>query len=405
MASLHSFAVLEWIRKMQDVDQIDFLRELMQLVTQFLIDAEAAEKIGAERYERTESRVTQRNGYRSRAWDTRLGTVDLKIPKLRQGSFFPSILEPRRRAEQALASVIQEAYVKGVSTRKVDDLVRALGLDGISKSEVSRLCQLIDEEVRQFKERPLEREYPYVWLDATFPKVREGGRVQSMALVIAIGVTDTGEREVLGFDVGTSEDGAFWSDFLRSLKARGLRGVRLVVSDAHAGLRQAISEVLTGATWQRCKVHTIRNVLSQVPKKEQSMVASILRTIFTQPTQEAAREQLRRVVAELQVRFPKAMAILEEAEEDVLAFMALPFEHWRQICSTNPLERLNREMRRRMDVVGIFPNRASVLRLAGAILQEQHEEWLVSRRYFSLESMAKLKPNRPFLAAEAMLQK
>ncbi|WP_206882512.1 IS256 family transposase, partial [Alicyclobacillus fructus] len=333
MASLNSFAVLEWIRKMQDVDQIDFLRELMQLVTQFLIDAEAAEKIGAERYERTESRVTQRNGYRSRAWDTRLGTVDLKIPKLRQGSFFPSILEPRRRAEQALASVIQEAYVKDVSTRKVDDLVRALGLDGISKSEVSRLCQLIDEEVRQFKERPLEREYPYVWLDATFPKVREGGRVQSMALVIAIGVTDTGEREVLGFDVGTSEDGAFWSDFLRSLKARGLRGVRLVVSDAHAGLRQAISEVLTGATWQRCKVHTIRNVLSQVPKREQSMVASIIRTIFTQPTQEAAREQLRRVVAELERRFPKAMAILEEAEEDVLAFMALPGEHWRQICS------------------------------------------------------------------------
>ncbi|MEX1385918.1 IS256 family transposase [Hydrogenibacillus schlegelii] len=405
MASLNSFAVLEWIRKMQDVDQIDFLRELMRFVTQFLIDAEAAEKIGAERYERTERRVTQRNGYRSRAWDTRLGTIDLKIPKLRQGSFFPSILEPRRRAEQALVSVIQEAYVKGVSTRKVDDLVRALGLDGISKSEVSLLCRRIDEEVCQFKERPLEREYPYVWLDATFPKVREGGRVQSMALVIAIGVTDTGEREVLGFDVGTSEDGAFWTDFLRGLKERGLRGVRLVVSDAHAGLRQAISEVLTGATWQRCKVHTIRNVLSQVPKKEQSMVASIIRTIFTQPTQEAAREQLRRVVAELRGRFPRAMAILEKAEEDVLAFMALPFEHWRQICSTNPLERLNREMRRRMDVVGIFPNRASVLRLAGAILQEQHEEWLVSRRYFSLESMAKLKPHQPLLAAEVVLQK
>ncbi|AEJ44882.1 IS256 family transposase [Alicyclobacillus acidocaldarius] len=405
MASLNSFAVLEWIRKMQDEDHIDVLRELMRLIAQFMIDAEAAEKIGAERYERTESRVTQRNGSRSRTWDTRLGTVDLKIPKLRQGSFFPSLLEPRRRAEQALAAVIQEAYVKGVSTRKVDDLVRALGLEGISKSEVSRLCQQMDEVVQQFKERPLEHEYPYVWLDATFPKVREGGRVQSMALVIAIGVTDTGEREVLGFDVGTSEDGAFWTDFLRKLKARGLRGVRLVVSDAHAGLRQAIAEVLTGATWQRCKVHALRNVLSQVPKKEQAMVASILRTIFAQSSQEAAREQLRRVVAELKGRFPKAMDILSDAEDDVLAFMALPFEHWRQICSTNPLERLNREMRRRMDVVGIFPNRDAVLRLAGAILQEQHEEWLVARRYFSLESMAKLKPNKPQLAAAALLQK
>ena len=405
MALLNSFAVLEWIRKMQDEDHIDVLRELMQLVAQFLIDAEAVEKIGAERYERTDSRVTQRNGSRSRTWDTRLGTVDLKIPKLRQGSFFPSLLEPRRRAEQALAAVIQEAYVKGVSTRKVDDLVRALGLEGISKSEVSRLCQQMDETVQQFKERPLEREYPYVWLDATFPKVREGGRVQSMALVIAIGVSDTGEREVLGFDVGTSEDGAFWTDFLRDLKTRGLRGVRLVVSDAHAGLRQAIAEVLTGATWQRCKVHAIRNVLSQVPKKEQPMMASILRTIFTQPTQDAAREQLRRVVGEFRRRYPKAMAILADAEEDVLAFMALPFEHWRQICSTNPLERLNREMRRRMNVVGIFPNRDSVVRLVGAILQEQHEEWLVSRRYFSLESMAKLKPQQPMLSAQALLQK
>ncbi|SFV09242.1 IS256 family transposase, partial [Alicyclobacillus macrosporangiidus] len=301
--------------------------------------------------------------------------------------------------------VVQEAYVNGVSTRKVDDLVRALGLDGISKSEVSRLCKQLDETVRQFKERPLEREYPYIWLDATFPKVREGGRVQSMAFVVAIGVTDTGEREVLGFDVGTSEDGAFWTEFLRALKERGLRGVKLVVSDAHLGLRQAISEVLTGAAWQRCKVHTIRNVLSQVPKKQQSMVAAIIRTIFAQPTQEAARAQLRNVVKQLENKFPKAMQILQEAEDDVLAFMALPGEHWRQICSTNPLERLNREMRRRMDVVGIFPNRESVVRLMGAILQEQHEEWLVSRRYFSLESMAKLKPDRTLLVSDVMLQK
>ncbi|SFV10395.1 IS256 family transposase, partial [Alicyclobacillus macrosporangiidus] len=393
MASVNSFAVLEWIRKLQGEENIDTLRELMRIFAQSLIDAEATQKIGAEHYERSEERVTQRNGYRKREWDTRLGTIELNIPKLRKGSFFPSILEPRRRSEQALATVVQEAYVNGVSTRKVDDLVRALGLDGISKSEVSRLCKQLDEAVRQFKERPLEREYPYIWLDATFPKVREGGRVQSMAFVVAIGVTDTGEREVLGFDVGTSEDGAFWTEFLRGLKQRGLRGVRLVVSDAHLGLRQAISEVLTGATWQRCKVHTIRNVLSQVPKKQQSMVAAIIRTIFAQPTQDAARAQLRNVVKQLEDKFPKAMEILQTAEDDVLAFMALPGEHWRQICSTNPLERLNREMRRRMDVVGIFPNRDAVLRLMGAILQEQHEEWMVSRRYFSLESMARLKPD------------
>ncbi|WP_067929719.1 IS256 family transposase [Alicyclobacillus shizuokensis] len=405
MASVNSFAVLEWIRKIQGEENIDFLRELVRIVAQSLIEAEATAKIGAERYERSEERTTQRNGYRSRPWDTRLGTVELDIPKLRKGSFFPSLLEPRRRSEQALTAVVQEAYVNGVSTRKVDDLVRALGLDGISKSEVSRLCKQLDETVRQFKERPLEREYPYIWLDATFPKVREGGRVQSMAFVVAIGVTDTGEREVLGFDVGTSEDGAFWTEFLRALKERGLRGVKLVVSDAHLGLRQAISEVLTGAAWQRCKVHTIRNVLSQVPKKQQSMVAAIIRTIFAQPTQEAARAQLRNVVKQLENKFPKAMQILQEAEDDVLAFMALPGEHWRQICSTNPLERLNREMRRRMDVVGIFPNRESVLRLLGAILQEQHEEWMVSRRYFSLESMAKLKPDRALLAPDAVLQK
>ena len=405
MASLNSFAVLEWIRKIQGEEQIDFLRELVQMFAQSLIDAEATQKVGANPYERTEERKTQRNGYRKREWNTRLGTLDLKIPKLRQGSFFPSILEPRRRAEQTLAAVVQEAYVNGVSTRKVDDVVRALGLDGISKSEVSRLCKQLDEEIQQFKGRPLEREYPYVWLDATFPKVREGGRVQRMAFVIAIGVTDTGEREVLGFDIGISENGAFWTEFLRGLKERGLRGVRLVISDAHLGLRQAISEVLTGAAWQRCKVHTRRNVLSQVPKKQQPMVAAIIRTIFAQPTQEAARGQRRRVVEELRGKFPKAMQILEAAEEDVLAFMALPGEHWRQICSTNPLERRGREMRRRMDVVGIFPNRESVLRLMGSILQEQHEEWMVSRRYFSLESMAKLKPDQALLASASVLQK
>jgi transposase-like protein len=295
----------------------------------------------------------------------------LQIPKLRKGSYFPSLLQPRRRAEKALLNVVQEAYVHGVSTRKVDELVESLGIGGISKSEVSRICKELDEVVQAFKNRPLEGEFPYVWLDATFPKVREGGRVQSMAFVIAIGVKATGEREVLGFDLGTSEDGSFWLTFLRSLVARGLKGVKLAISDAHEGLRAAIATTLVGATWQRCRVHVMRNVLSQVPKSSQAMVSSIVRTIFAQPTQEAAKEQLALVVNQLKSRFPKAMDVLQQAEEDVLAYMAFPREHWRQICSTNPLERLNREIRRRMDVVGIFPNRDSVIRLVGTFCKSR----------------------------------
>jgi putative transposase len=304
-----------------------------------------------------------------------------------------------------LLNVIQEAYVHGVSTRKVDELVESLGIGGISKSEVSRICKELDEVVQAFKNRPLEGEFPYVWLDATFPKVREGGRVQSMAFVIAIGVKATGEREVLGFDIGTSEDGSFWLTFLRSLVARGLKGVKLAISDAHEGLRAAIETTLVGATWQRCRVHAMRNVLSQVPKSSQAMVSSIVRTIFAQPTQEAAKEQLALVVKQLKSRFPKAMDVLQQAEEDVLAYMAFPREHWRQICSTNPLERLNREIRRRMDVVGIFPNRDSVIRLVGTILQEQDEEWSIGRRYFSLESIAKVTGNQALLAQTSVLHK
>jgi len=398
--------LLELLRNCGVDGDVDFLREALQVLVQSLMEAEVSAQIGAERYERNENRTTYRNGCRERPWDTRVGTLKLKIPKLRQGSYFPSLLEPRRRAEKALLAVVQEAYVHGVSTRKVDELVEALGMRGISKSEVSRICKELDEVVLSFKERPLDGAYPYVWLDATFPKVREGGRVRNMALVLAIGVRDNGEREVLGFDLGLCEDGAFWTDFLRRLAARGLRGVELVISDAHEGLKQAIEQVLTGATWQRCRVHVMRNILSQMPKSSQGMVSAIIRTIFAQPSYEAAKSQLKRVVDELSGRFPKAMEILKEAEEDVLAYMTFPKAHWQRIHSTNPLERLNREIRRRTDVVGIFPNRDSVIRLVGAILLEQQDEWSVGRRYFSLESMRQLtgKTVQP-LAPAAVLQK
>jgi putative transposase len=377
----------------------------LKVLTEAVMDAEVSQLIGAERFERSTERKNYRNGYRRREWDTRVGTIELQIPKLRKGSYFPSLLEPRRRAEKALLNVVQEAYVHGVSTRKVDELVESLGIGGISKSEVSRICKELDEVVQAFKSRPLEGEFPYVWLDATFPKVREGGRVQSMAFVVAIGVKSTGEREVLGFDLGTSEDGSFWLTFLRSLVARGLRGVKLAISDAHEGLRAAIETTLVGATWQRCRVHVMRNVLSQVPKSSQAMVSSIVRTIFAQPTQESAKEQLAIVVQQLKSRFPKAMDVLQKAEEDVLAYMAFPREHWRQICSTNPLERLNREIRRRIDLVGIFPNRDSAIRLVGTILQEQHDEWSIARRYFSLESMSKVTGNQALLAPTSELHK
>jgi len=399
-------SLLEQLSKYVVEKDKDFLKEALTLLINALMDAEVTSMIGAEKYERSDNRNNHRNGYRQREWDTRLGTLQLSIPKLRHGSYFPSLLEPRKMSEKALLNVVQEAYVHGVSTRKVDELVESLGIKGMDKSEVSRISKQLDGFVTEFKNRILEGEYPYLWLDATFPKVREGGRVCSMALVIAVGVNQSGEREILGFDVGMSEDGAFWEEFLRKLVARGLKGVKLVVSDAHEGLKSAIKKVLTGSTWQRCRVHFMRNVLSQVPKKCQGMVSSIIRTIFAQNDQESAREQLRHVVDELRGRFPKAMEILEAAEEDILAYMAFPREHWIQIHSTNPLERLNREIRRRTDVVCIFPNRDAVIRLVGTMLMEQNDEWQVGRRYFSLESMEKLTQANGFsLAPIAILHK
>jgi putative transposase len=369
----------------------DFLRESIQLLTQMLIELEAEERIGAEKYERTSERSNQRNGYRPRSWETRVGEVDLRIPKLRKGSFFPSLLEPRRRTEKALLAVVQQAYIEGVSTRKVDDLLKALGLTGIDKSKVSRICKDLDELVEQFRNRPLEGEYPYLWLDALYLKVRQNHRIVSLALVIAIGVDGEGQRQILGFALGASEESAFWLDFLRSLVERGLKGVQLVISDAHEGLKAAIGQVLTGATWQRCRVHFMRNVLAHVPKRDKALVAAAIRTVFAQPDREAARQQLAEVVKAMCKRWPRAAEILERAEDDILAYMAFPRKHWTRIYSTNPLERLNKEVKRRTQVVGVFPDQPSVIRLTGAILMEIDDEWQAdARRYFSLETMREL---------------
>jgi len=384
-------SLTDLLHKIRSTQDIDFLRDTAEWLCNALMEADVTEQIGAARYERTDERKTQRNGYRHRLLDTRLGTLNLFIPKLRSGSYYPDwLLERGRPAEQALVAVIIEAYVNGVSTRKMDRVVRELGLEHIDKSAVSRICKGLDERVKSFQERPLEACYPYVWLDATAVKVREGGRVVNMALVIAIGVRETGEREVLGFALGASEDEAFWHEFLRSLKARGLHGVKLVISDAHQGLQNAIQATFTGASWQRCRVHFMRNVLSQVPKSAQDDVANMVRTIFTQPTYDTAREQLNRVIAQLEERYPRAAVTVETAGEDILAYLHFPRSHWRRIQSTNPLERLNRELKRRFGVVGIFPNREAVIRLGGTVLLEQHEEWLAGRRYFSAESMQSL---------------
>jgi transposase-like protein len=391
MADELRMALTELLRK-ADAGDAEFLKEGVRALAQALMELEVTQHLGAERYERALTRTGQRNGYREREWDTRVGTIELQVPRVRDSSFFPSLLEPRKRAERALVAVVQEAYVQGVSTRRVDDLVQALGMTGISKSQVSRLCQALDSEVERFRTRRLEGPYPYLWLDATFVKVREQGRVVSMAVVVAIGVRASGEREVLGLDVGPSEDGAFWLQFLRSLVARGLGGVQLVISDAHQGLKGAIAAVLQGAGWQRCRVHFVRNALALVPKTAAQMVAATIRTVFVQPDAQAAREQWRRVADSFRSRFPRLAALLDEAEADVLAYLAFPPEHWRQIWSNNPLERLNKEIKRRTDVVGIFPNSAAVIRLVGAVLAEQHDEWQVNRRYFSAESLAKLAP-------------
>jgi len=377
---------LDVMRKGQEPGE-DFLREAVRWMVHELMDAEVSAQIGADRYERTEERTTQRNGTRTRPWDTRVGTIELQIPKLRTGSYLPTWLEPRKRSEQALVAVVAEAYVNGVSTRKVEAVVQAMGITSLSKSEVSRLCASLDDQVQAFRTRRLEAAYPYLWLDARYEKVREDHRVISMAVVVAYGIRADGVREVLGLDIGLSEDVESWRAFAQSLVARGLRGVKLVISDAHRGLKQAIREVFVGATWQRCRVHLMRNLLVHVPKGTQAMVAATVRTIFEQADTGTAKKQLRQVIATFKDRFPKVVAILEDAEEDIFAYYHFPTDHRRQIASTNPLERLNKELKRRSAVVGIFPNRAAVLRLFGALLIEQADEWLVGRRYFSELSM------------------
>ena len=391
MADEVRMALAELLRKAEVEPGLDVLREGVRVLAEALMDLEVAQQVGADWHERTPERSGHRNGYRERTWDTRVGTIDLRVPRVRDGSYFPSLLEPRTRGERALLAVVQEAYVGGVSTRRVDTLVKSLGLEGISKSQVSRLCGALDAEVERFRTRPLTATYPYLWLDATFVKAREDGRVVSQAVIVAVGVRADGVREVLGVAVGPCEEGAFWLAFLRGLVARGLRGVQLVVSDAHEGLRQAIGAVLHGASWQRCRVHFLRNALALVPKGAQHLVAATMRTVFAQPTAEQARQQWRHVSESFQGRWPRLAELLDAAEADVLAYLAFPAAHWRQIWSTNPLERLNKELKRRTDVVGIFPNPAAVVRLVGALLAEQHDEWQIGRRYFSGESMALLR--------------
>ena len=398
--ALSQSALLDVLDALNASDGVDVIRSAVQVMLQELIEAEATALIGAERHERSQARTVQRNGHRSRTLSTTAGDLELAIPKLRAGSFFPSLLERRRRIDQALFAVVMEAYVTGTSVRKVDDLVKALGADtGISKSEVSRICADLDAEVTAFADRSLAgAAFPYVFLDATYCKARIGGskggkgsRVASQAVVVATGVSVDGRREVLGFAVGDSEDGAFWTGFLRSLKARGLHGTQLVISDAHVGLKAAITAVMVGAAWQRCRVHFLRNVLAQVPKGSAEMVAAAIRTIFAQPDAEHVRDQLDVIATMLGRQFPKVEAMLREVADDITAFADFPVAHWKKIWSTNPLERVNKEIKRRTDVVGVFPNPTALLRLAGAVLIETHDEWQVSdRRYLSEESMNQL---------------
>ena len=391
--ALDQSALLDMLGELKLTDVTDRIRVATETLYQELIDAEATAFIGAAPFERSTQRSTQRNGSRPRTLTTTAGDLDLKIPKVRQGTFFPALLERRRRVDQALFAVVMEAYLHGVSTRKVDDLVKALGAEtGISKSEVSRICAGLDEEVATFRDRDLSSlEFPYVFLDATYCKARVNHRIVSQAVVVAVGVAADGRREVLGFDVGDTENEPFWTAFLRSLKTRGLGGVRLVMSDAHTGLKKAISTVFQGAAWQRCRVHFMRNVLSIVSKGSQEMVASIIRTIFAQPDKDHVFTQFDEVTRMLTRSHPKVATMLQEAKNDVLAFTGFPQRHWRQIWSTNPLERVNKEIKRRTDVVGVFPNPAALLRLAGAVLIEQHDEWEAGdRRYFSSSSMLEL---------------
>lgn len=386
MADERSMTVREALGKVLGVEHVDVLRDSVRMILGELMEAEVAKLAGAERYEHSPERLAQRNGYRPREWDTRVGTLELAIPRLRTGSYMPSFLEPRRRSEQALVAVVQEAYVNGVSTRKVERLVEQLGICGMSKSQVSRLCAGLDSQVSAFRTRPLEGRYPYLWLDAKVERVREPGGVRQKALVIAYGVHESGRREVIGLDVGEAETESFWRDFLRSLVARGLGGVLLCISDAHQGLRSAIGKVL-GVAWQRCTVHFLRDMLGHVQKQQQQMVGAAIRQVFAAPSREEARAILVDVVTRLERVAPKVARLLEDAEPDLLAFLDYPPEHRSKLRSTNPLERVNREIGRRSDVIGIYPNDAALIRLSASLLVEQNDEWLVMRRYLSQESI------------------
>ena len=387
----HTMDMSGWLRKQLEEASPDLLRAMVKDLAEALMSADADAVCGAGYGERSPERINRRNGYRERDWDTRVGSIELAVPKLREGSYFPDwLLQPRRRAEQAFVSVIADACLAGVSTRRVEKLVQQLGVERISKSQVSRLAQSLDGIVEDFRTRPLDGgPYAYVTLDALVIKCREGGRTVNVCVVHAVGVNKDGFRESLGLDVVTAEDGAAWLAFIRGLVARGLAGVKLVSSDAHPGLVDAIAATLPGACWQRCRTHFMRNLLTRVPKSAQGFVATMVRTIFAQPDAATVREQHGRIVAQLEGRFPEAAALLEEAGTDLLAFTSFPKEHWRQLWSNNSLERLNKEIRRRTDVIGIFPNRPAVIRLVGAVLAEQNDEWAVARRYMSAESIAK----------------
>jgi len=366
----------------------DLLREMISFAAQRLMELEIESLTGAGYGRKSSERLVQRNGYRERDWETRAGTVELRIPRLRKGSYFPGFLEPRRMAEKALAAVVQEAYVQGVSTRSVDDLVKAMGMSGISKSQVSRLCAEIDEKVKAFLGRPIEGDWPYLWIDATYVKVRQNGRIVSVAVIVAVGVNTDGRREILGMDIGPSEAETFWTAFLRKLTRRGLRGVKLVISDAHEGIKAAVSRVLR-ATWQRCRVHFMRNVLARAGRQGRRVVSAFIATAFAQDDADAARAQWRRVADQLRPKLPKLAALMDEAEIDVLAYMTFPAAHRVKLHSTNPIERVNGEIKRRTEVVGIFPNEDAIIRLVGAILLEQNDEWAVQRsRYMTLETIA-----------------